>query len=159
MDFQLFRIDDRLIHGQVVIGWVNFLHSERVILCDDSVAENEWEKELYLSSVPGNLETLIFSTKEFAQKCKSKSLEFSKTIVLVNSPFTIEDLVKQDVKIEQINVGGIHYKSGRKEFLPYLFLNEQEVESFKRLMAQGIRFFCQDVPSAKPIPLEKVLSK
>ena len=47
MDVQLFRIDDRLIHGQVVIGWVKYLKSKRIILCDDDVVKNEWEKELY----------------------------------------------------------------------------------------------------------------
>ena len=159
MNVQLFRIDDRLIHGQVVIGWFNFLNSEKVILCDDSVAQNEWEKELYLSSVPDNVLAAVLSTDEMARQLKTSSIDLSKTIVLVNSPFVIETLVQKEAAPETVNVGGIHYKEGRREFLPYLFLNEQEIASFKKLMDLGIEFYCQDVPSAKPIPLQKVLSK
>ncbi len=159
MKVQLFRIDDRLIHGQVVIGWANFLNSEKVILCDDSVAENDWEKELYLSSVPEYLTASVLSIEQMAERLKAGEDDFSKTIVLVNSPFTVEKLVEQDANPETINVGGIHYKEGRREYLPYLFLNDQEVESFKKLMNQGIDFYCQDVPSARRIPLQKVLSK
>ncbi|HHE55449.1 MAG TPA: PTS mannose/fructose/sorbose transporter subunit IIB [Caldithrix abyssi] len=159
MKVQLFRIDDRLIHGQVVIGWANFINSEKVVLCDDSVAENDWEKELYLSSVPEYLTAIVLSTDQMAEILKNETSDLSKTIVLVNSPFTVEKLVEKDSKPEEINVGGIHYKEGRREYLPYLFLNDLEVALFKKLMAQGIQFYCQDVPSAKRIPLQKVLSK
>lgn len=121
MKVQLFRIDDRLIHGQVVIGWANFINSEKVVLCDDSVAENDWEKELYLSSVPEYLTAIVLSTDQMAEILKNETSDLSKTIVLVNSPFTVEKLVEKDSKPEEINVGGIHYKEGRREYLPYLF--------------------------------------
>ncbi len=159
MKVQLFRIDDRLIHGQVVIGWANFLNSEKVLLCDDSVAENDWEKELYLSSVPEYLTAIVLSTAQMAEIMKKETSDLSKTIVLVNSPYTVEKLVEKGSTPEEVNVGGIHYKEGRREYLPYLFLNDQEVALFKKLMAQGIEFYCQDVPSAKRIPLQKVLSR
>ena len=48
MGVQLFRIDDRLIHGQVLLGWARPLKSERILLCDDEVSQNDWEKELSL---------------------------------------------------------------------------------------------------------------
>jgi mannose/fructose/N-acetylgalactosamine-specific phosphotransferase system component IIB len=51
MKVQLFRIDDRLIHGQVVIGWANYLKSNRILLCDEEIMQNGWEKELYLTCV------------------------------------------------------------------------------------------------------------
>jgi len=58
-NIQLFRIDDRLIHGQVVIGWASVLNSNSIIVCDNSVYENDWEKELYLSCAPDSLKTII----------------------------------------------------------------------------------------------------
>ena len=61
-NLQLLRIDDRLIHGQVVIGWVTHLNTKEIILCDDSVAENEWEKELYLSCVPKNIKAKTYTS-------------------------------------------------------------------------------------------------
>ncbi|NOX87398.1 MAG: PTS sugar transporter subunit IIB [Calditrichaeota bacterium] len=159
MEIQLFRIDDRLIHGQVVIGWASHLNSDTIILCDDSVAENDWEKELYLSIVPESLAARVIPVGELARELKESKNNFCKTIVLVSSPFTVETLLKKGVELNNINIGGIHFKEGRKEYLPYLYLSKEEVNAFHRLMQRGIKFFCQDVPTAKQIPLEKVLEK
>ena len=46
----LFRIDDRLIHAQVVVGWGRRLRPDRIVLADDAVRAEEWEKELYASA-------------------------------------------------------------------------------------------------------------
>ncbi len=159
MQLQLFRIDDRLIHGQVVIGWASHLNSHTIVLCDDSISKNEWEKELYLSIVPGHLRAVVTDVKGFVSQFKDKANDWGKTIVVVGSPFVVEDVLKHDVTLKEINVGGIHFKEGRKELLPFLFLNEEEMQSFKRLLDKGIKIYCQDVPTAKPIPLEKVLTK
>ena len=159
MEIQLFRIDDRLIHGQVVIGWAQHLNSNTIVLCDDSVAANEWEKELYLSIVPNHLQAFVIKVADLLKELKNQNNNWGKTIILVDSPFTLEKLVKDNIKFPQINVGGIHFKDGRKELLPYLFLNDEEIQCFKRLMAQGLDFYCQDVPTAKPIPLKRLLDK
>ncbi len=159
MELQLFRIDDRLIHGQVVIGWAQHLNTDTIVLCDDSVVANEWEKELYLSIVPDHIKAFVLDVDHLAQEMKNEKNDWGKTVILVNSPFTVEALFQQKVFVPEINIGGIHFKDGRKELLPYLFLNEAEVDSFKRLMEQGVVFFCQDVPTAKPVPLKNLIHK
>ena len=159
MELQLFRIDDRLIHGQVVIGWAQHLNSDTIVLGDDSVADNEWEKELYLSIVPDRIQAFVLKIDQLAQEMKNDNNNWGKTIILVNSPFSVEKLLAQDVLVREVNVGGIHFKDGRKELLPYLFLNEEEINSFRRLMDRGITFFCQDVPTAKPVPLQNLINK
>lgn len=159
MNIQLFRIDDRLIHGQVVLGWAAFLHSRRIILCDDLVSENEWEKELYLSIVPSYIESLILTVRQTAELLKNNETDFSKTIILVNSPTVIEQILDLGIQLTKINVGGMHFQDSRKKYLPYLFLNEQEVESFYRIMKRGVQFNCLDVPQGKTVALENILSK
>ncbi len=94
-DVQLFRIDDRLIHGQVVIGWATVLNSKTIILCDNSVFENEWEKELYASCAPDYLETKILDVKGTIEYLRQPGQDLSKTIVLVNGPDVIEALVNE----------------------------------------------------------------
>ncbi len=156
---QLFRIDDRLIHGQVVIGWVTHLHSKEIVLCDDSVSENEWEKELYLSIVPDHLNALVVNVGMLAEMLKKEETDLSRTIILVNGPQVVERLLNTGIAINEVNVGGIHYKEGRRKYLSYLYLNKEEVASFKRCMERGVRFFCQDIPEARIIPLSKVFDK
>ena len=159
MNLQLFRIDDRLIHGQVVIGWVNYLNSKQIILCDDSVCENEWEKELYLSIIPDNLKAQVLTLSKLADILKSGQSDLSKTIIVVSTPQVIEKLLELEVTIDKINMGGIHHKEGRSKYLSYLYLAPDEVSSLTRIMNTGISIDCQDVPDAKKIPLQNLISK
>jgi mannose PTS system EIIAB component len=156
-NFQLFRIDDRLIHGQVVIGWASALNSDTILLCDNSVCENAWEKELYLSCAPDYLKTTILSVDETIQFLKQNDKDLSKTIVLVNGPEVIEKLINNGIELKNINVGGMHFREGRKNFLPYLYLSDNEISSFKRCMDKGVNFECLDVPTGNKINLKNVL--
>jgi len=157
MNIQLVRIDDRLIHGQVVIGWAGHLNTKRIILCDASVAENDWEKELYLSSVPEQIEAYVMTTEQTINYINEHKDDLNSTMILVNSPVIIEDLIKNGIQIDKVNVGGIHFKEGRKKLLNYLYLNEDEINSFKRCIDHGVQFDCQDIPLCKRTPLSKLI--
>ncbi len=156
MTLQLFRIDDRLIHGQVVIGWANYLKSRQIILCDDSVCSNEWERELYLSVVPEQMDAQVLTINQLSELMRTGS-DLSRTIIVINSPLVLEKLETLGVAPVEVNVGGIHYKEGREQYLSYLYLSPEEVESFKRLIEHGLILNCQDVPGAKVRPLKSVL--
>ena len=47
MPIVLFRVDERLIHGQVVVGWGSKLRPDRFLVVDAALATSEWEQELY----------------------------------------------------------------------------------------------------------------
>ena len=66
MPIQLFRIDDRLIHGQVVVGWGQPMGLAFVVLVDDEVAASEWEQELYRMGVPPEMDAVFASVEEAA---------------------------------------------------------------------------------------------
>ena len=157
MNVQLFRIDDRLIHGQVVIGWASFLKSKKIILCDDNVYENEWEKELYLSIVPEDLESEVLSIEKTADLLKNGNGNLAEAIIIVNGPKPIELLLDMGVPLQDINIGGIHFKEGRKPYLSYLYLDDSDIQSFKNCMSKGVHFNCLDVPDGKKLKLEKIL--
>lgn len=157
MNIQLFRIDDRLIHGQVVITWASALNSDSILLCDNSVYQNDWERELYLSCSPEYLKITIRDVSGTAALLKDEAQDFSKTIVLVSGPYVIEELIKEGVDLNKINVGGIHFKEGRDNFLPYLYLDDREKNSFKRCMEKGLYFECLDVPTGNKVDLKNLL--
>ena len=152
------RIDDRLIHGQVIISWVNHLHTKNIILCDDSIAGSEWESELYLSIVPEELTAKVFSVDDTAKYIISNAEEMQNTIILISSPTVLEKLVDNNIKIDKVNVGGIHYKDEKEKYLTYLYLDNEDKASFRRCFNKGINFECLDVPDGKKIALENIIS-
>jgi len=149
MDVQLFRIDDRLIHGQVVLSWVKYLKSERIILCDNDVVENAWEKELYVSCVPKSLECMVSNTKDTTNYILHNITRSEKTIVLVKSPAVLKEITDYGFVPEKVNIGGIHYTEKRREYLPYIFLSDDDVADIEFLAKKGIKMYCQDVPTSK----------
>ena len=158
MDVQLFRIDDRLIHGQVVLGWARPLKSERILLCDE-VSESEWEKELYSTCVPGGLQTLIYNVGETAEFLSSENGHCDKTIVLVKDPKAVMDIVNQGYVPGSINLGGLHFNDQRKKYLPYVYLNDKEGNQIHWLLDKGISMYCQDIPTGKKYDVREVVGK
>ena len=79
--------------------------------------------------------------------------------VIVGQQQVIEELLEFGVNLEQINVGGIHFKEGRTKYLSYLYLSSEEVSSFSRLLLKGVSMSCQDVPDAKKVSLKYLISQ
>ena len=155
----IWRIDDRLIHGQVIIGWCSQLPIKKLIVCDDDIANNEWEKNLLLMAAPPDIDSKIYTTSEISKLANEWINEKILVLVLLKSPFVLKKLIEMGVEIETVNVGGIHYRQDRKEYLSYLFLSEEEIDIFLGLINQGIKFICQDLPTSSKINLEKLISK
>ncbi|HEX7401382.1 MAG TPA: PTS sugar transporter subunit IIB [candidate division Zixibacteria bacterium] len=159
MPIILYRVDERLIHGQVVVGWGISLKIERIVLANDQVAANPWERELYLAGVPPEIKATILSVNDAATRISENGFEGEKTLILVDSPWDIWKLLEKGVKINTVNVGGVHFKSGRNKILPYLYLSVEEISVFKKIIASGVRCECQDMPLAEKHDLETLFTR
>jgi mannose/fructose/N-acetylgalactosamine-specific phosphotransferase system component IIB len=159
MPIILYRIDERLIHGQVVVGWGNSLRADRIVLANDKVAGNRWERELYLACVPPEIEATIHSIDEATDLIFQDGFKREKTILLVDSPFDILRMVERGVPVDWVNVGGLHSRKGRRRILPYLYLSAEEIFTFKKLFLLGIRCECRDLPLAQKKDLSVLLEK
>ncbi len=155
----IWRIDDRLIHGQVIVGWCGQLPIKRLVVCDDEIARNEWEKNLLQMAAPSDIPAEILTVQACAEKVPTWLQEKPITLILMKSPDVLEKLLDLNVVIDMVNVGGIHFKEDRKEYLPYLFLSDREVEQFRQLMKRGVHFVAQDLPNSTPHDLNKLLGE
>ena len=157
MPLNLVRIDDRLIHGQVVIGWGSYLHPDRIILCSDEVASCEWEKEIYLGAVTDDMEASVLSVKESAESLLDNRFGGAKIILLAETPRTVVELLDYGVQFDTVNVGGMHYREGKRCIIPYIYIDDQDEGYFKELFARHIKLECQDVPTCKKQDLAELL--
>ena len=73
MPVEGFRIDDRLVHGQVVVGWGQPLSLRFLVLVDDVVAANEWERELYRMGTPPEMELCVETVESAAARMRAFS--------------------------------------------------------------------------------------
>ena len=158
MPIELYRIDDRLVHGQVVVGWGQPLNLTFVVLVDDAIASSDWEQELYRMGAPPEIEVKFESVESALANLASYQARPDRGILLTGDIETMRQLVDRSGAIRQVNLGGIHHKSGRSARLRYVFLTPVEETELRDLAARGIAITAQDVPATTPVPLEQVLA-
>lgn len=156
MTLVLNRIDDRLIHGQVVVGWGQPLDVRFIVLVDDEVASSEWEQELYRMGAPPGMEVYFLSVSKAVDALPGYRADPRHGILLTGDIATMSRLVDAG-GISSINLGGIHHREGRTQRLRYVFLNEEEESALRELAARGVVVSAQDVPGARPILLDDLL--
>jgi mannose/fructose/N-acetylgalactosamine-specific phosphotransferase system component IIB len=154
----LYRVDDRLVHGQVVVGWGQPLDVTYVVLVDDAIACSEWEQELYRMGAPPEMEVAFESVDGALAHLAEYQSRPGHGILLVGDVETMRRLVEGTGSITRVNLGGIHHRVGRAARLRYVFLAPDEEASLRDLAARGVTVTAQDVPSAAPVPLEQVLA-
>ena len=157
MSVVLYRIDDRLIHGQVVVGWGQRLGIGFVVLVDDSVRANVWEQELYRMGVPGAMDVVFATVAEAASHAAEWERDARKGIVLTGDLATMAALCAAVPAVRKVNVGGIHARDGRTERLRYVFLSDEEAAQLKALAEGGVEVTAQDLPTAKPVPVAELV--
>jgi PTS system mannose-specific IIB component/fructoselysine and glucoselysine-specific PTS system IIB component len=156
MSIRLFRIDDRLIHGQVVVGWGQPLGVGLIVLVDDEVRASEWEQDLYRMGVPPRIDVIFASTAEAHDRLAEWQADARVGILLTGTIDAMAALCS-DSRVSQVNVGGMHHRPGRTERLRYVYLTPEEARQLRHLADQGVRVTAQDVPTAPPVPLEHFL--
>ena len=155
MSWFLHRIDDRLIHGQVVVAWGQRLNPRRIWVVDDASAANAWERELLASSAPGivvRVEPVAAAVREHAAEAAAAGGAF----LLVRDLATALALVTAGAAIASFNIGGLHYAPGKDKVHESVYLDAADRAAARALLARGVALSVQDVPASRPLPLESL---
>lgn len=147
MGVVLVRVDDRLIHGQVVEGWVPFLQVDLVIVISDAAASDEIQTALMKMALPPSVGLLVLPVVEAVDALRSAQLAPRKSLVLLPGPAEALALVEKGVEIDHINVGGLHYTVGKVQLGRALFLDEKDRLALLALAAKGVRLEGRALPA------------
>lgn len=157
MDF-IIRVDDRLIHGQVTAGWIRPLAIERIILANDAIANDEWEREIYTLAVPPEIEVKIETIEKAVEIIKNRQGN-KKTMVLVNSLKDALRIIEAGIDVPKLNIGGLHYQEGKKAFANYIFLSDDDIQYAKKLIDRGVKLEGREIPGAPIVNLDELIKK
>lgn len=156
LNIVLTRIDDRLIHGQVITAWSKITAATRIVVVDDGVAKDPFMAKVLKIAAPSTVKVEVYSIKEAAEVLKGEDTG-EKVIVLVKYPVTVLELVKLELGIKELNVGGMGASKGRKSFYKNISVSQEEKDIFKGLIDKGLDISIQIVPDAKKIDVAKLI--
>jgi len=152
----LYRIDDRLIHGQVVVGWGQPLDIGFIVLVDDEVACSDWEQELYRMGTPPEMEVHFHAVDAAADVLSRYQTDPRSGILLTGTVDAMLRLVK-NAGVREVNIGGIHHRADRRQRLRYVFLSPSEERDLRQMAELGANVTAQDVPATRPVELNELL--
>ncbi len=153
----LARVDDRLIHGEVVTAWTPNLSANRIVVIDDTVANDKFNKRLLQLLAPAGTKIEIYGLEEAVDKLNADFNEKERLLLLAKTPVTYEELIKRGVGIKDVNLGGMGIRGERKPFIKNVSCDESEVDSIRRMTNNGVHVYYQLVPEQKVIELTDLL--
>lgn len=155
----LFRIDERLIHGQVVLGWGSKIRPERYLVVDDLLAESEWEQDLYRLGVPEGVLTKFSTVEQAREELSRWQSEELRSVLLTRDLESMVRLAEGGLLMGcEVNLGGIHHKAGREEVLPYVYLDDRQRSLLTALAAEGVVISAQDLPGSPLVGLAELVT-
>lgn len=153
----LLRVDERLIHGQVVIGWGNQLRPDRYLVVDDALVQSGWELELYRLAAC-DADVVFVGVDEACQRIQEWREAPSRSILLTRDIAAMRRIADRGVLSgERVNLGGIHHGLGRDEVLAYLHLTEEDRSDLRAMAAAGVEITARDLPDAHRVGLDTLL--
>lgn len=157
MTIVLLRLDERLIHGQVVVGWGSQLRPDRFLIVDDALAGSPWEQELYALGAGGAV-TLFVGVDEARRRLAEWRADGIRSILLVRDVHSLARLGEGGtLEGSSVNLGGVHHGPGRREVLSYLHLSPDEESALAGLEQSGAQVSAQDLPSTPRVPFRTLL--
>ena len=134
----LCRVDDRLIHGQVMTSWLNATGANKIMIVDDETAQNPFLKTVFKGTVPANVGIGVFNEKKAADRLIKGFGPNDRVIVLAKFPQTFLSLVDKGASIGEVIIGGMGLRGERKKFYRNISASEAEKGVFRELIDRGV---------------------
>jgi len=148
----LVRVDNRLIHGQVVSTWIPHLKADRVVVVDEEAADSPLIRAAMSMAVPPHLEVDILRPSEV--EWGELSQPDDRVLVLVRDVDQAESALRAGAPVRDLNLGNIHFREGRRPVSPSVFLSDEELETLDRIAASGVEVEARAVPSDHGVGLD-----
>ncbi len=157
MGIVLCRIDDRLIHGQVVEGWFHHVHPDLVVVADDEAAKNAFQRSLMEMVVPYGIRTEILPVREAVARCLAGEFAPYRGILLFRYPRDVLQAISCGLPMKEINLGGLH-SAGKTQFLGQgVNASEDDLMELQAILDSGIQVEVQPVPAEPSVDLKSLL--
>lgn len=148
----IYRVDDRLIHGQIVENWLDAFSINVIVVVNDEIAQDSLRQSIMRFAVPEDVEVFFVKVCEV---CGFRVDERKNYLFLFANLKDVLLSVENGFKINRLNLGGIHFADGRNFTLgKVVFLSDDECFIIRKLLSQGIDIYRQAIPQEKPVEVK-----
>jgi mannose/fructose/N-acetylgalactosamine-specific phosphotransferase system component IIB len=139
------RVDDRLIHGQVVLGWRQHLAYDEIWVVDDEVSADPFLGDVLRMAAPGGVIVRVYGVAEAAQVLLGPK-PTARVLLLFKQPQAALSLVEVGVDLPYLNVGNLAARPGARRVFRTISLTDEQAAALDALAARGVRITFQLAP-------------
>lgn len=149
------RLDDRLVHGQIINNWCTSEEITEIIVINKEVANNELRKTIIEISVPQDI-NILFCDVTDALNIYREEDKYENIMLIFGNPFEIIEFIENGGELSKINIGGMSYKKGRKRISTAFYANDEEVDALYNIVKKNIPLEIRLLPTDKSIDFMKL---
>ncbi len=160
MDCVLVRVDNRLVHGQIIEAWIPFLKATRIIVVDDEVASDFFRETVIKMAVPSDVEVRIHSIEDFVKSNavqENDSNDRVRSIVLFSNVWDAVRAYALGFSFDKLNIGNIYNDECRQKLSACVLLSDQDIASIQSLLQRGVRVEMRRIPRERPLNIAEAL--
>ncbi len=152
------RVDDRLIHGEVVTAWIPHSQANKVLVVDDTVAADKFNKRVLAALAPQGTEVAVLSVAGATKALQKDPKPGERVLILTKTPIVFEQLLDGGVAIKQVNLGGMGIRGDRQPFVNNVSASPEEVDAIRRMKKEkGVDVYYQLVPEQKRVEIDNLI--
>lgn len=148
------RVDDRLIHGQVVTQWVKVFKAQRIVVIDNNVAKDKMQKNVLKFAAPPEIEVCIYSVDKAVEVWNKNRFGNKNVFVLFRDVKQIAECSEKGLSFEEISIGQMAIINDRQQLYKQLGLSESEAQTLLDIERAGTKMYFQMQPTDKKESLE-----
>lgn len=148
---RLFRIDHRLLHGQVAFSWTKSIGADCILIADDEAATDKLKMTTLRLAKPQGIKLVVKTIEDSITALKSGVTDKYSLFVVTGSVADAKRICDAVDDITSINLGGIKNRTGARQVAPAIFLLPEEEKSLSALKERGIELEIRQVPTEKKV--------
>ncbi|MBI4064155.1 MAG: PTS sugar transporter subunit IIB [Elusimicrobia bacterium] len=155
----LYRIDNRLIHAQVLEAWMPVIQANVVVVANEEMRKDELRRQIATAALAGHAQVYFLSPVEAPAQLEDLSVNpDSKILVIFGSPQDLLAFIRcGGEKPRQINVGGMHYAITKISLGRYRTFSDVDRKALLELHKMGIVLDARATPTDEPVDLLPML--
>ncbi|PLX72729.1 MAG: hypothetical protein C0607_15600 [Azoarcus sp.] len=157
MNLVLIRIDNRLIHGQVLEAWVPYVKADCIVVANDDIAASPMKQIMMRASVPSRMQVEIGQVGEIVSLLNSGKLDCRRTLLLFGTTSDAVRAYQLGLSYERLNLGNLHADVGKAKLCCTVFLDPADMDDLELLDQAGVKISARCIPADSERPWRKLI--
>lgn len=159
-DIALVRVDNRLVHGQILEAWVPFIKAKCIIVVNDNAASDFYCETVIRMAIPSEIEVIIITVEEFAKNFAFSQNGGKKTIVLFGTIADASKAFHLGFIFNKLNIGNVYNEEYKICCAPSVFLCDNEIQDIFRLLKEdGVEVEIKRVPREHALDINEIIKE